>query len=122
MKFERQPTTTHRCRIDTTTADPYYPGHPGYQAMCDECGPVGRPESDPRDQGADPRPVWHVECSACDWVSAKPNTWQACNALLSNLARNPKLCQAEHRIVHMDDLTCHADGVDDIYEEELCDT
>lgn len=42
----------HRCRIVTTTADPYYPGHPGYQAVCDACGRVGRPEDDPRDAHA----------------------------------------------------------------------
>lgn len=42
----------HRCRIDTTTADPFYPGHPGYQPVCDECGNVGQPQAEPRDAQA----------------------------------------------------------------------
>ena len=42
----------HRCRIDTTTRDPFYPGHPGYQAVCDSCGPVGQPQAEPRDAQA----------------------------------------------------------------------
>jgi len=44
--------TAHRCRIDTTTADPYYPGHPGYLVTCEVCGPVGVPQDYPRDAQA----------------------------------------------------------------------
>jgi hypothetical protein len=42
----------HRCKVDTTTKSPFYPGHPGYQAVCDHCGPVGVAESDGRDAQA----------------------------------------------------------------------
>ena len=42
----------HRCSIETTTADPYYPGHPGYVVDCAACGPVGQPQDDPRDARA----------------------------------------------------------------------
>ncbi len=43
---------THRCRIDTTTADPFYPGHPGYVVQCDECGKVGTTQDHPVDAQA----------------------------------------------------------------------
>lgn len=42
----------HRCTVETTTADPFYPGHPGYVADCETCGPVGQPQDRPGDAQA----------------------------------------------------------------------
>lgn len=44
--------TAHRCRIDPTTEGRFYPGHPGYQVVCDVCDDVGGPHDDPRDAQA----------------------------------------------------------------------
>lgn len=44
--------TGHRCRVETTTSDPFYPGHPGYQAVCEDCGNVGPADDEPRNAQA----------------------------------------------------------------------
>lgn len=38
----------HRVSIETTTSDPFYPGHPGYVAECDICGQLQEPVAEPR--------------------------------------------------------------------------
>ena len=43
---------SHRCTVGTTTADPFYPGYPGYIAECDTCGDLGPARVDPRDATA----------------------------------------------------------------------
>lgn len=42
----------HRCRIDYVFDQPFYPGHPGYVTVCDECGAFGPVHDDPRDAQA----------------------------------------------------------------------
>jgi hypothetical protein len=59
-----QATDTHRTRIDTTTADPFYPGNPGYQVKCDQCERVGQPQDDPRDAHAIANR--HTEIQGCE--------------------------------------------------------
>jgi hypothetical protein len=54
--------TSHYIATLTTTDDPYYPGHPGYYAECEDCGRLGQPTDDPRD--AHRLGTFHLEAMA----------------------------------------------------------
>ena len=43
---------SHRCTIELTTEDPFYPGNPGYRVVCEECGPFKYAERYPQDAHA----------------------------------------------------------------------